>query len=100
MKTAWLSIVLVTLSLTPAAAGAQDGVFDMGQLTATLSQDHNTQRERARARQQGVSRQELARRTARRHCASMSSFRARYGARDPRIIRLTSLCRRAGHRVG
>lgn len=94
-----LPLAALLLLLAPGAARAQDGVFDMGQLTGTLSQDHNTQRERARARQQRPAPSTLARRNAR-ACAAMPTFRARFGARDPRVLRLTALCRRAGYRVG
>jgi hypothetical protein len=45
-----IAIALVTSTAFPAAA--QDGVFDMGALTSTLSIDHVTQSERARARAQ------------------------------------------------
>ena len=98
MRSPLLLAVLVSLGLPAGAALAQDGVFDMGQLTGTLSQDHNTQRERARARQQRVSPQAQARRRAQ-FCAQVPTFRAQYGAGDARVARLAILCRRAGYRT-
>lgn len=93
-------LVLTGFSLFSIAnvASAQDvgGAFNMGQLTGTLSQDHVTQSERARASSdEGAS--ERTARTAR-NCASVSALKARYGA-DPRIGKIIQLCRQGGYAV-
>lgn len=85
------------LIAAPAVSLAQDGAFNMGQLTGTLSQDHVTQSERARA--QGGEADETASATARRNCASVSKLKARFGADDSRIGKVVKLCRQLGYPV-
>ncbi|PZO63744.1 MAG: hypothetical protein DI498_12980 [Paracoccus denitrificans] len=48
--------MVATAALPISPAAAQDGVFDMGQLTGTLSQDHVTQTEKKRAAHTGKQR--------------------------------------------
>ncbi|MBM6575268.1 hypothetical protein KCP91_02715 [Microvirga sp. SRT01] len=51
------------------------------------------------ARQDRSKRRTTARQpSTRRACSVIPSFRARFGASDPRIVRLARLCRRAGYR--
>lgn len=45
----WLAVAAAIGASSPAPTLAQDGAFDMGALTATLSTDHVTQAERARS---------------------------------------------------
>lgn len=98
--------LLLTAGLLIAApanlALAQDagGAFNMGQLTGTLSQDHVTQSERARARGNGtVETSSDSASAAARNCASVSKLKARYGADDPRIVKVIQLCRQGGYEV-
>ncbi|QAY77242.1 hypothetical protein [Sphingosinicella sp. BN140058] len=93
MKTALLAAFLLT-GATPAAA---QGVFDMGQLTGTLSQDAVTQSEEARADKESAAE---SRRKTRANCAKVSQLRKRYGPSDARIRWLTDTCRKLGHPTG
>lgn len=45
----WLAVASATGASSPSPTYAQDGAFDMGALTSTLSTDHVTQAERARS---------------------------------------------------
>lgn len=90
-------LVAAFLIAAPAnAVFAQDvgGAFNMGQLTGTLSQDHVTQSERARARDSKAD--ETSSATARRNCARVPKLKARYGADDPRIGKVVQLCQQLG----
>lgn len=71
---------------------AQDGAFSMGQLTGTLSQDHNTQRERARS----LSRHGGSRSEAAQTCANARSM-IRRGNSSPKLRQLRELCARSGY---
>ena len=94
----WAAVLGIVAAPTSAAL-AQDagGAFNMGQLTGTLSQDHVTQSEKARAR--GETEASAGENRAARNCASVSALKARYGAEDPRIGKLIQLCRRGGYAV-
>lgn len=72
-------VAAITLLLA-SMAQAQDGVFDMGQLTGTLAQDHNTESERARACR--VRYGARATRCARSQTSSYERWRNRPGKRD------------------
>ena len=81
-------------ALMPVTASAQDGVFDMGQLTGTLSQDHVTQSERARA---GKS-QPRDPKTVEKICVQyLPVYRKQYSSRHPKVAQLGRLCRQAGY---
>lgn len=89
----------VLLAAPANTAFAQDvgGAFNMGQLTGTLSQDHVTQSERARAGHRRADKSSSV--AARRNCASVPKLQARYGADDPRIGKVVQLCQQAGYPV-
>lgn len=89
--------LLIAVPANVAFAQDAGGAFNMGQLTGTLSQDHVTRSERARA--QGSEADEASSATARRNCASVSKLKARYGADDPRIGKVVQLCRQLGYAV-
>lgn len=96
-KNLWAAGLLIALSANAALAQDVGGAFNMGQLTGTLSQDHVTQSERARA--QGSEADEASSATARRNCASVSKLKARYGADNPTIGKVVQLCRQLGYPV-
>lgn len=89
-----LCAVVATAALPISPAAAQDGVFDMGQLTGTLSQDHVTQTEKKRAAQTG--KQRTKREPPEVVCARLPEYRARFGASNPKIKELGRLCRLGG----
>lgn len=88
-----LAATALAIAATPTPIVAQ-GAFDMGQLTATVSTDHVTQSERARA-QRGNPNRVTSRQAA--ACAGLPQFRAQYGANNPKVMKLTRLCRNAGY---
>lgn len=94
-----LTAVLVPLVVagTPSPSVAQDvgGAFDMGQLTGSLSQDHITQSERARAG--GGSVQNRQRIVAKTCGKDLPVYRARYGAQHPSVAKLIRMCRGVGY---
>lgn len=92
--------LLITTLANVALAQDVGGALNMGQLTGTLSQDHVTQDESARARGSGTDAASSASATlAARNCASVSKLKARYGANDPRIGKVIQLCRQGGYEV-
>lgn len=96
MRKCLLAAGLLIAAPTNVAIAQVGGALDMGQLTGTLSQDHVTQSERARA--QGSEADEASSAKARRNCASVPKLKARYGA-DPRIAKVIQLCRQLGYAV-
>ena len=83
--------VWTALTATPAVA---QGVFNMGGLTGTLSQDGVTQSERARAGRGSAS---SSKARARQNCATVPRLRARYGANHPPLVNVQRLCRKLGY---
>lgn len=85
----------VLMASLPSAVEAQ--VFDMGGLTGTLSQDHVTQSERARAsRQRSPSSYRSSASYRAQTCANARRMHAR-GSPDQRLVTLIGHCRRAGY---
>jgi hypothetical protein len=99
MKTGLLLASLV-VAVASGTASAQDvgGAFNMGQLTGSLSQDHVTQSESARAQGDSADDAAISNRT-RRNCASVSKLKARYGADHPSIPKIVQLCRQGGYAI-
>ena len=104
-------IATFILAASPATGQDAGGVFDMGQLTGTLSTDHVTQSERARAerRRQAASpattpKRALTPRQARAarnpqviaHCAKLPRFRAILGSANPTVAKLGAMCASVG----
>lgn len=90
-----LAIGFFAVGMTPQAAMAQDGAFSMGQLTGTLSTDHVTQGERARA--QRTHRAPVASRSDTGTICANNRAMIRRGAAGSKVQRLRSLCVRAGY---
>ena len=92
----WRLVCLLFATL-PQAVWAQ-GVFDMGTLTGTLSQDAVTKSEEERAARQPApppSSEDTEDAKARYNCRVMlPRFRERFGAEDPQVQKLAGLCRR------
>ena len=111
MRRSTMAIIAALLvAAVPAAGQDLGGVFDMGQLTGTLSTDHVTQSERARAEhRRGLApattpRRALTPRQARAarnpqviaHCAKLPRFRSVLGSANPTVTRLGAMCASVG----
>jgi hypothetical protein len=92
--------VLTALAASPAliAPAQAQGVFDMGVLTNTISQDHVTQSEAARARRQQPTRDADAAQSAktRANCAKARQWAAE-GRKFAELPRVLGLCAQLGY---
>lgn len=91
------------LAAAPAAAQDMPGAVDLGALSRSQVQSSTADgyAERGGARSSGMARSPngtLLNARSRAFCESVPSRRRQFGASDPRVIKLTAACRRAGYR--
>lgn len=91
--------LILALVAAPVAAQDMPGAVDLGALSRDQVQrgtmDGHADRDTARRapRQRGA---ELSA-SARAYCDAFPAYKRRFGANDPRVIRLATACRRAGY---
>ena len=85
-------LVAAAVSASTPPAPAQVTALNPTTMTGYAGTAAAHQQARSRAGVASSSRQAQA-------CAKLPTFRKQYGADDPQVVRLTSLCGRAGYRV-